>query len=103
MRVAPQYILLALLIVLLTCGCTQNTVEVPHSLENPTSTTAVTSSDHEISVSEDLSKDNLIVETYNAKLFWNGTFIETYTYNVKEPGVYRMLFRYWEFHFLLNP
>ncbi|HUK38874.1 MAG TPA: DUF2207 domain-containing protein, partial [Methanomicrobiales archaeon] len=39
---------------------------------------------------------NLAVDQYTASISADGTLTEHYTYDVKAPGVYRMLFRTWE-------
>ena len=42
-----------------------------------------------------LFEGNLVVDTYDAVLYANGTLTERYTYDVKTSGEYRMLFRSW--------
>ena len=44
----------------------------------------------------DFFAGGLEVEHYDAVFYENGTLIERYTYHVREPGEYRMLFRYWD-------
>ena len=39
---------------------------------------------------------NLVVDRYDAAISPDGTLTERYTYVVKAPGTYRMLFRTWE-------
>ena len=39
---------------------------------------------------------NLVVDTYDATLYENGTLHEQYTYDVRTSGEYRMLYRSWE-------
>ena len=39
---------------------------------------------------------DLVVDSYNAVLYENGTLTEQYTYDVRTSGEYRMLFRFWE-------
>jgi uncharacterized membrane protein len=43
-----------------------------------------------------LFEGNLVVDSYDAVLYENGTLTETYTYDVRTSGEYRMLFRFWE-------
>jgi uncharacterized membrane protein len=43
-----------------------------------------------------LLEGNLVVDRYDAVLSPDGTLTETYTYDVKVGGVYRMLYRTWE-------
>jgi len=43
-----------------------------------------------------LFEGDLVIAEYTAELGENGTFTERYVYEVKVPGRYRMLFRYWE-------
>ena len=39
---------------------------------------------------------NLAIDSYDAAISADGTLTEHYTYVVKTPGTYRMLFRTWE-------
>ncbi|RLG08118.1 MAG: DUF2207 domain-containing protein, partial [Thaumarchaeota archaeon] len=39
---------------------------------------------------------DVVVKEYNATLYLNGTLIEDYVYEIKEPGKYRMLYRIWD-------
>ena len=41
-------------------------------------------------------KGNLVIDSYDAVLYENGTLTERYTYDVGVSGQYRMLFRSWE-------
>ena len=54
-----------------------------------------------------LLEGNLVVDRYDAVLAPDGTLTETYTYQVKAGGTYRMLYRTWEvplsFSFLDEP
>ena len=43
-----------------------------------------------------LIEGDLVISRYEATLQDDGTFQETYTYEVKSGGEYRMLYRYWE-------
>ncbi len=43
-----------------------------------------------------LFEGNLVVDSYDAVLYENGTLTEYYTYEVKTSGQYRMLYRSWE-------
>ncbi len=43
-----------------------------------------------------LFEGDLVVDTYDAVLYENGTLTEQYTYDVKTSGQYRMLYRSWE-------
>ena len=43
-----------------------------------------------------LFEGSLVVDRYEAALHDDGTFTEQYTYNVKDSGIYRMLYRTWE-------
>ncbi len=43
-----------------------------------------------------LFEGNLVVDSYDAVLYENGTLTEHYTYDVKTSGQYRMLYRSWE-------
>jgi uncharacterized membrane protein len=43
-----------------------------------------------------LFEGDLVVDSYNAVLYENGTLTEQYTYDVKTSGEYRMLYRSWE-------
>lgn len=43
-----------------------------------------------------LFEGDLAVAEYRATLHENGTFVEAYTYEVKESGKYRMLYRFWQ-------
>ena len=42
-----------------------------------------------------LFEGDLVVDSYDAVLYANGTLTERYTYDVKTSGEYRMLFRSW--------
>jgi uncharacterized membrane protein len=42
-----------------------------------------------------LLEGNLVVDSYHADFGQNGTLTETFTYQVKTDGEYRMLFRFW--------
>ena len=48
-----------------------------------------------IAIIPPLFEGNLVVDTYDAALYANGTLTERYTYDVKTSGEYRMLFRSW--------
>ena len=39
---------------------------------------------------------DLVIDEYEASFSENGSLVESYTYEVKNSGQYRMLFRYWE-------
>ena len=39
---------------------------------------------------------DVVVKEYHAKFYLNGTLIEDYVYEVKEPDKYRMLYRVWD-------
>lgn len=43
-----------------------------------------------------LMEGDLVVDRYQATLQEDGSFKETYTYEVKSSGKYRMLYRYWQ-------
>lgn len=43
-----------------------------------------------------LLEGNLVVDRYEATLHEDGTFQEIYTYNVRDSGQYRMLYRFWQ-------
>jgi len=43
-----------------------------------------------------LIEGDLVVDRYQATLQEDGSFQETYTYEVKSSGKYRMLYRYWQ-------
>ena len=45
---------------------------------------------------QSLLEGDVLVDQYNAVLYPNGTLVETYVYNVKSSGEYRMLYRSWE-------
>ena len=49
-----------------------------------------------ITVIPPLFEGNLVVDSYDAVLYKNGTLTEQYTYDVRISGEYRMLFRFWE-------
>ena len=49
-----------------------------------------------ITVVPPLFEGDLVVDSYTAVLYENGTLTEQYTYIVKNPGEYRMLYRSWE-------
>ncbi|TFG89282.1 MAG: DUF2207 domain-containing protein, partial [Candidatus Atribacteria bacterium] len=49
-----------------------------------------------VEVVSPLFEGDLVVDSYEAILFENGTLSEHYTYDVKVSGEYRMLFRSWE-------
>ncbi|MCJ7662673.1 MAG: hypothetical protein MUO24_00365, partial [Desulfobacterales bacterium] len=49
-----------------------------------------------VTVIPPLFEGNLVVDSYNAILYENGTLTEQYTYDVRSSGEYRMLFRFWE-------
>ncbi|NTW64422.1 MAG: DUF2207 domain-containing protein, partial [Chlorobiaceae bacterium] len=49
-----------------------------------------------ITVIPPLFEGNLVVDSYDAVLYENGTLTEQYTYDVRISGEYRMLFRFWE-------
>ncbi len=46
---------------------------------------------------------NLVVDSYDAVLYQNGTLTEHYTYDVKTSGQYRMLYRSWEAPLTFTP
>jgi len=46
---------------------------------------------------------NLVVDSYDAVLYENGTLTEHYTYDVKTSGQYRMLYRSWEAPLTFTP
>ena len=46
---------------------------------------------------------NLVVDSYDAVLYENGTLTEHYTYDVKTSGEYRMLYRLWEAPLTFTP
>jgi uncharacterized membrane protein len=50
-----------------------------------------------------LLEGDLVVDSYHADFSQNGTLTETFTYQVKNSGEYRMLFRYWEDTLSLSP
>ena len=50
-----------------------------------------------------LSEGDLVIADYRAELREDGTFTETYLYEVKVPGQYRMLYRYWDDPLTLDP
>ena len=50
-----------------------------------------------------LSDGDLVIADYKAELREDGTFTETYLYEVKASGKYRMLFRYWDDPLALEP
>jgi uncharacterized membrane protein len=39
---------------------------------------------------------DIFVKSYNAELYLNGTFKETFIYEIEESGKYRMLYRVWD-------
>jgi len=39
---------------------------------------------------------DVFVKEYHATLYLNGTLVEDYVYEIKEPGKYRMLYRVWD-------
>jgi len=43
-----------------------------------------------------LFEGDLVIADYRATLHENGTFVEAYTYEVKQGGNYRMLYRFWQ-------
>ena len=43
-----------------------------------------------------ISEGDLVVDNYEVTFFSDGTLTESYTYDVKNSGQYRMLFRYWD-------
>ena len=49
-----------------------------------------------VTVIPPLFEGNLVVDSYDAVLYENGTLTEQYTYDVRISGEYRMLFRFWE-------
>jgi len=49
-----------------------------------------------VTVVPSLVVGNLVVDSYDAVLYENGTLAEKYTYDVRVSGQYRMLFRSWE-------
>ncbi len=49
-----------------------------------------------IAIIPPLFEGNLVVDTYDAVLYDNGTLTERYTYDVKTSGEYRMLYRSWD-------
>lgn len=50
-----------------------------------------------------LFAEDLNVQNYDMVFFENGTLVESYTYDVRTPGEYRMLFRYWDVPLTFNP
>ncbi|HUT39609.1 MAG TPA: DUF2207 domain-containing protein, partial [Methanoregula sp.] len=50
-----------------------------------------------------LLEGNLVVDSYEAVLYENGTLTEKYTYDVKISGQYRMLYRLWEAPLTFTP
>ncbi|MDD1705566.1 MAG: DUF2207 domain-containing protein, partial [Methanoregulaceae archaeon] len=50
-----------------------------------------------------LFEGDLVIADYQAELLADGTFTETYLYEVKVPGRYRMLFRFWDDPLALEP
>jgi len=50
-----------------------------------------------------LFEGDLVIADYQAELREDGTFTETYLYEVKVSGRYRMLFRYWDDPLSRNP
>jgi uncharacterized membrane protein len=55
-----------------------------------------------IAVIPPLFEGNLVVDSYEAVLYENGTLTEHYTYDVRESGEYRMLYRSWEAPLVFN-
>ena len=55
-----------------------------------------------ITVLPPLFEGNLVVDSYDAVLYENGTLTEQYTYDVKTSGQYRMLYRSWEVPLILG-
>ncbi len=49
-----------------------------------------------VTVIPPLFEGDLVVDSYTAILYQNGTLTEQYTYDVKTSGQYRMLYRSWE-------
>jgi uncharacterized membrane protein len=49
-----------------------------------------------VTVVPPLFEGNLVVDSYDAVLYENGTLTEQYTYDVQTSGQYRMLYRLWE-------
>jgi len=49
-----------------------------------------------VTVVPPLFEGNLVVDSYDAVLYENGTLAERYTYDVRMSGEYRMLFRSWQ-------
>ena len=49
-----------------------------------------------VTVIPPLFEGDLVVDSYNAILYENGTLTEQYSYDVKPSGQYRMLYRSWE-------
>ena len=45
---------------------------------------------------------DVVVKEYHATLYLNGTLVEDYVYEIKEPGKYRMLYRIWDAPISLN-
>ncbi|HQA79322.1 MAG TPA: DUF2207 domain-containing protein, partial [Methanoregulaceae archaeon] len=50
-----------------------------------------------------VTEGDLVIVDYQATLYRDGTFNETYLYEVKAPGQYRMLYRYWDDPLALGP
>ena len=50
-----------------------------------------------------LFEGDLVVDSYDAVLYENGTLTERYTYDVRTSGEYRMLFRFWEAPLTFGP
>ena len=50
-----------------------------------------------------VTEGDLVIADYQATLHRDGTFSETYLYEVKVPGRYRMLYRYWDDPLALGP
>ena len=55
-----------------------------------------------VTVVPPLLEGNLVVDSYDAVLYENGTLTEKYTYDVRTSGQYRMLFRTWEVPLTFN-
>ena len=49
-----------------------------------------------------LFEGNLVVDSYDAVLYENGTLVEHFTYDVKNSGEYRGLTRYWDVPLMVN-
>ena len=50
-----------------------------------------------------VTEGDLVIADYQATLYRDGTFNETYLYEVTTPGQYRMLYRYWDDPLALGP